>query len=183
MMYFQFSKHSLQRRAHYTPRKEVELLRWMRYFEENVDLTELKLNNTYQIRSGGSAVVFKREDERKIFIITFRGFSDFDNREFLNLRLEDKQDKNDRKLLRINLAGRAVACGTFMNSRDNKTLELKRSVILKYKVPTETKVIHYEEVTELDWLIHKDKHGRWILNDFPRREDYVSIKDRFGKKD
>lgn len=168
-MDFIFSAHSKQRRPHYKLRSEEELLKWMRFFEESIDFMDLKLNDVYQISSASSAVLFKRRTEKEVFIITFRGYKNYEKREFCNLKLENKPHDNG-KLLRRNNNGTSITCGKFFKSSLGvRTLELNRSTVKKFMIPSKTKVIKFEDEKELSWLIHKDRHGRWVLNNFERR--------------
>ena len=179
-MKIHLTKHSKQRRSHYDITPDKHILEWINHFDVLFNLSNLQNNRTYKVHSGGSAAILKKT-KGKVLVITFRGFKDFEKVQFMNFRIQDVTEKNERKVQRRNLNGRNVTCANIYDSKNDKGeyfIKFKKGVIEKYMVPFNKRIIHFNSIDDLSHFLEEDKFGRLFLKEFERRpEEVVKIKN------
>lgn len=188
------SKHSIQRRKHYTPIEKDILINLVKQIDDKFAISK-KENNIYKISHKNTVAIIKKKDD-SLILITAYFFDKYDYKiENINLKVSVAVSKEDRKLkrdmnrrmihkiYRINFLNKKVECGVICatvnskNSRDKIQKEnskykliLDWKLFLKYQdIPLKHYHMYFNDFEEILNVVHLENE-EFIFNDFKRKE-------------
>lgn len=157
------TNYSKQRRESLPIIEDAEIIPWIEYFDKLFDFNSRK-NAIYKIYFKQRAAIIRKEN-KKLIVITIRGFTDFSKKEEYFLKIKEVDQKIEKKIYRKDFNGDIVSCGKI----EPETFSLKRTLKIKYIIPF-FKRDH--DIKDLDTFVYFDKENKkYMLNDFERRKD------------
>lgn len=183
-MKYIITKHAKQRRPHHPIREDEFLISWMDIFNKEFDFATFEVGSTYKITSKGASAIIKKEKTNIVILITFRGFGTLPenhqgNTIQLKCRKVESRDAIKFTVYRINFKGKKVKCGRIYKNTQTKEkfrLDLKKNLINKYSNLPYNGVVYFNDFSEIENLISKNRDGDIFLNDFPRKNQTVLVK-------
>ena len=188
------SKHSIQRREHYTPIDKNILINLVKQIDDKFAISK-KENNKYKTGYQNTIAIIEKRDD-SLILITSYFFHKYDYKiDNINLKVSIAVSKEDRKLnrdmnrgiihkiYRINFLNKKVECGviyTVKNSKNSKDIKQKENykykLILDWKlflkfqdIPMNHYHIYFNDFEEILNVVHLENE-EFILNDFKRKE-------------